>query len=136
MQKILIIMKNLLFFIGGLLSGIVLTIAAILFLGFIQRNTLIGATYFDQPGDIIDCNSFETFQVLNPTSALVTEHSEYGFNSSLTVYLLVNDENKYYYDDEVIDIPSDKVVRQIGVYKYSTKQETEKTVPIIKIFDE
>ncbi len=49
--------------------------------------------------------------------------------------LLINDEGKYYYDDQIIEIPKGKCLRQIGVYKYMTKAEFEKTVPIAKIMD-
>ena len=40
---------------------------------------------------------------------------------------------KSYYDDQIIKIPSGKCVKQIGVYKYQTKDGFEKTVPIVDI---
>jgi hypothetical protein len=43
---------------------------------------------------------------------------------------------KYYYDDEKIETPKGKVVRQIGIYQYPTKNDFVKTVPIIEIMDE
>ena len=51
------------------------------------------------------------------------------------VYLLVNEDGKYYYDDEIIEVPDGKVVRQVGIYKYSTKNDFEKTVPIVQIMN-
>ena len=50
-------------------------------------------------------------------------------NCELTVEL------EYYYDDEIVNVPSGKVVRQTGIYKYQTKSEDYKTVPIIEIVD-
>lgn len=44
-----------------------------------------------------------------------------------TVYLLIN--------EEIIRMPDGKVVRQVGIYKYPTKSDFIKTVPIIEIMD-
>ena len=38
-------------------------------------------------------------------------------------------------DDEVVEVPKDKVVRKVGVYHYQTKMELDKTVSVIKIMD-
>ncbi|MBO5630072.1 MAG: hypothetical protein J5965_13485, partial [Aeriscardovia sp.] len=61
-------------------------------------------------------------------------HEEYDIYSG-AVYLMTNEEGKYYYDDEVVRVPDGKVVRQVGIYQYQTKAEFEKTVPIIQIMD-
>jgi hypothetical protein len=49
--------------------------------------------------------------------------------------LLVNDEGKYYFDDDIVEIPKGKVARQIGIYRYMTKDNMKKTVRMIKIMD-
>jgi len=46
--------------------------------------------------------------------------------------LLVNSDGKTYYDDQKIEI-SNKCVRQIGSYQYTTKDNFEKTVPAVDI---
>lgn len=51
------------------------------------------------------------------------------------ICLIVNDEGKYYYDDQIIEIPEGKVARQVGIYQYPTRNEDVKTVPIIEILD-
>ena len=90
-----------------------------------------GVTYFEEPGDIINEKSFRVFQVIADDAALVMGGNDYLG----TIYAIVNDEKKYYYDDERIKVPKGKVVRQIGIYKYPTKNEIVKTVPIIMITD-
>ena len=48
------------------------------------------------------------------------------------VYLLTNEDGKYYYDEEVVRVPEGKVARQVGIYQYQTTSDFEKTVPIIQ----
>ncbi len=50
-----------------------------------------------------------------------------------TLVLLINYENKYYYDEQRIEIPATKCARQIGIYQYDTKMEVQKTVPVVVI---
>lgn len=126
-------MKKWLFFCGGVLVGVVLTFlfAVIFTLGHSNNK---GVTWFDQPGEVVNENSFKVFQVLDNHAALVNAKSSEGRDWYFgAVYLLTNDDNKYYYDDEIVEVPYGKVARQVGIYQYQTKSEREKTVPIIKI---
>ena len=139
-------MKKWLIFIGGILTGIVLTVVLGLVLSSISKDktpteneTEIsdqpdGVTIFDEPGEIMNSKSYKVFQVVFDNGALVNEELENDIYLG-TVFLLINDEDKYYYDDEIIKVPQGKVVRQIGIYKYPTKRDIIKTVPIIKIMD-
>ena len=86
----------------------------------------------------------EIFQVLASNAALgnIKYYSDEKMYGSKTyrnydilndvVVLLINYDNKTYYDDQKIDI-SNKCARQIGTYQYKTKSEFEKTVPAIVI---
>ncbi len=127
-------MKKWLVFGGGFLSGVVLTFLILLIIGLANSNNngLIGATYFDKPAEEINVDSFEVMQVIQDNAALVRskDFSTYG-----TIYLLVNDSGRYYYDDEIINISGKQKVMHIGIYKYDTKSGIEKTVPIIRVFD-
>lgn len=76
----------------------------------------------------------EVFQVIANDAALVKCADKDG-DLFGPVCLIVNSEGKYYYDDQKIKIPKDKVARQVGIYRYPTKNETLKTVPIIEIMD-
>ena len=93
-----------------------------------------GLHYFEEPGDIIKESSFKVLQVLAKDAALVNGKDEYGYYHG-TIYLIVNNEGKYYYDDEIVKVPTGKVLRQIGIYQYPTRRDIVKTVPIIMIMD-
>jgi hypothetical protein len=85
---------------------------------------------------MIEVDAFEVFQVLSEDAALVHGKSrEYSSREIFTgaVYLLTNEDDKYYYDDEVVRVPEGKIARQVGIYRYQTKSEFGKTVPIIQI---
>ena len=130
-------MKKTGIFLGGMATGVVLTFVALLIIGLAQNSSAItGVTNFEEPGDIIYEGSFEVMQVIADNAALV--HGKERPNSTLylgTLYLLRNSNGKYYYDDEIVKVPHGKVVRQTGIYKYQTKSEDYKTVPIIEIVD-
>ena len=131
-------MKKWLVFILGVFTGIVLTIlfAVILSSGVkMNEKNNSGVTWFDKPGDVLEVKSFKVFQVLGDNSALVHgKENNYNYYGG-AVYLLTNDEGKYYYDDEIVDVPKGKIVRQFGIYQYQTRSEFGKTVPIIRIVD-
>ena len=131
-------MKKWLVFILGVFTGIVLTILfAVIFSSGVKMNgkNNSGVTWFDKPGDVLEVKSFKVFQVLGDNSALVHgKENNYNYYGG-AVYLLTNDEGKYYYDDEIVDVPKGKIVRQFGIYQYQTRSEFGKTVPIIRIVD-
>lgn len=95
-----------------------------------------GLKLFDEPGDIMEERSFEVFQVIAENAALVLGKGGGYSVYRGPIYLIVNHDGKYYYDDEKINTPKGKVVRQIGIYQYPTKNDIVKTVPIIEIMDE
>ena len=141
-------MNKWLFFIGGILFGIALAVVFSLLINSKEQTnpdgntptprekettkTPEGVTYFDEPGEIMNAKSYKVFQVVFDNGALVREPAEYGLYLG-KVSLMVDSEEKYYYDDEIINVPQDKVVRQIGIYRYRTKNKTVKAVPIIMI---
>ena len=123
-------MNKWLIFWGGVVTGVVLTFLFAFFFSTSNSNSNDGITWFEKPGDVIDVKSFTVFQVLDKDAALV--------NGAFTgiVYLLTNEDGKYYYDDELIEVPEGKVARQVGIYQYQTESKFEKTVPIIQIMNE
>ena len=130
-------MKKWLFFSGGVLTGIVLTFAFAFIFSASHSGNDDGTTWFEKPGDVIEVIAFKVFQVLGEDAALVNgaTHEEYDIYSG-AVYLLTNEDGKYYYDDEVVKVPEGKVARQVGIYQYQTKSNFGKTVPIIQIMNE
>ena len=139
-------MKKWLIFLGGTVTGIVLTILfAVVVNSLREGKDNNGGTselvekpslkddikLFDEPGDIIKENSLKVFQVLTDHTALVRNINSYVG----TVYLITNKDNEYYYDSQEIVIPKNKEIRQIGIYRYPTQNDVIKTVPIIMIMN-
>lgn len=126
--------KKILIFIAGVVTGAMLMIFIALTASN-ENNTDNGITLFETEGDVVSRNSFEVFQVLDSGNALAHEF-KHGISvaTGITV-LFLNDGNKSYYDDQVIKVPSGKCVKQIGVFKYRTRADLERTVPIVDIRD-
>lgn len=131
--------KNLIYFIGGIVVGIILTIVTLFFIGanIIQEQEEEDqkTTMFEEPGDVIDVKSFKVFQVVEEGKALVNGESESSSGLYIgAVYMLTNDEGKLYYDDEIVKVPKGKEARQIGIFEYKANLG-QKTVPIVRIMD-
>lgn len=143
-------MKQWMIFFSGFLTGVVVMVILALFLSKTRDtrnddsniinsesetrdNNPEGVKMFDEPGDIINERSFKVFQVIAENGALVNGKGDGHSLYIGPVYLLINNDGKYYYDEEKINIPKGKVVRQVGIYQYETKNEFIKTVPIIEI---
>ena len=121
---------------GGFLAGVVVTFL-VLFLISLRltqenRRELPGATFFNQPGQVINEKSFKVIQVLQDNAALVMGKGD-GYSDTYlgAVYLMYNNAGHYYYDEEIIKVPAGKQTRQLGIYKYESRMGIGKTVPII-----
>ena len=93
-------------------------------------------TLFDEPGDVVTTKGLMVTHIFDNGAALAKELYEdidmpsvYG----VTVLLLCN-EDKSYYDRQIIRIPAGKCARQTGIYKYS-EHGMAKTVPVVTISD-
>ena len=80
---------------------------------------------------ITTSGEIEVMQVLAPNAALAWTGGL--FYSDRILVLLINYDDKSYYDEQKIKIPSDKCARQIGTYRYTAKNEMVKTVPAVVI---
>ncbi len=145
-------MKKLQIFTGGLATGIVITFLVIyLFAESNKTNDgLNGLSIFPKEGNCLTTLSknksceIQVFQVIAPNAALATikyfsdkklyggeTYRDYDVSNNVTV-LLINYDDKTYYDEQKIDI-SKKCAKQIGTYQYNTKGDFEKTVPVVVI---
>lgn len=124
-------MKNILIFIAGIITGVV----GLFFVSFIittNNSTDYGVTLFETTGDYSSNNKFKVFQVLESGSALAHElDGKYEFEGQVVLFL--KQDNEYFYDDQIIEAPKDKAVKQIGIYRYGTNSGIEKTVPVVSI---
>lgn len=126
--------KSILTFVGGVFTGIVFMLALSY---FIARHNASSSNedvvIFDKPQHGPKVTKFEVFQVLPDGSALAS--AEKPFDAIGIVVVFVPHEGVSYYDRQNIDVPSNKRVMQIGTYRYLTRDDFEKTVPIVEIWD-
>jgi hypothetical protein len=136
-------MKKWVVFLLGLISGVVLTLVTmvILAMGANTNANNNGVTLFDQPGECLNAKAFEVMQVVDNNHALA---HEVEWNDVLETYmqtgsgllvLVTNDNGEYYYDDQIIEVPQGMCMRQVGIYRYQTRMDMEKTVPIVKLMN-
>lgn len=133
-------MKKIWVFIAGVGIGIVLLFVILMVIAKVNNS---GVTTFQKPGEVIEGDAFEVFQVLPSGDALAYVQESYSFDfdkkerykDTSVIVLLPCNEGKTYYDDQFIKIPEGKCARQIGVYKYTNNMNSEKTVPVVGIYD-
>ncbi len=140
-------MKKILIFISGFVAGILATIFAGYILTIANKpndDGLIGLTIFEEKGDCLTSTSksksseIDIFQVIAPNAALANikyykdeTYRNYDIRNDVVV-LLINYDEKTYYDDQKIDVTKN-CLRQIGTYQYETKSKFGKTVPVVVI---
>lgn len=125
-------MKKVLLFSSGFVVGIIATFLVALLINVKNEpnDGLHGLTVFPEKLECITSEGeIEVFQVLEPNMALART----GDILDEIVVLLVNYDGIHYYDEQKIKIPADKCARQIGTYRYTTKNEMVKTVPAVLI---
>lgn len=126
--------KKVLIFIAGVVTGMLLTIAFGYFIA-VMKSDDYGITFLDTEGECVSSKSFRVRQVLSSGNALAEEvNSIHSIGSDLTV-LFYNDGTKTYYDNQIIKIPDGKCAKQIGTFQYTTKVGLNKTVPVVEILD-
>ena len=132
-------LKYILTFLGGFVVGIIFLFVLGIIInasqgkGSVQRDVML----FEKPQQVIEADEIEVFQVLPDGSALAQVEYTYegnNDNSGIVVMLLAKSEGAYF-DSQSIKIPKGKCMKQIGTYKYMTRQDVEKTVPVVEIYD-
>lgn len=129
--------KFILTYLGGIVTGVVLVFALGFFMAMSQSKQSANndVVMFEKPRGVVPGKVFEVMQVLSDGSALATV-DDFGSGNMGTVVLFVGDESSSFYDNQKIKVPSGKVAKQVGTYSYMTRQEMEKTVPVVEIMDE
>ena len=146
-------MKKFLIFISGFIAGILAIFLALYVYSVANKpnDGLLGLKIFEEKGDCLTSTSksksseIDIFQVIAPNAALAnikyyTDEKLYGGDiyrnydiRNDVVVLLINYDDKTYYDDQKIDV-SKNCLRQVGTYQYETKRDNfGKTVPVIVI---
>lgn len=133
--------KNVLIYIGGVVSGIILTFVVLFAISMSQAtgsNTQDNIVMFDEPQDVIHAKKFEVMQVLPDGTALATvkyDMDDANNDNMGMVVLFIPKEGTSFFDDQIIKVPEGKCARQVGTYRYITRQEMEKTVPVVEILN-
>lgn len=133
------LMKKLWIFILGILSGIVLTF---LFSLIINRSTNAGITFFDEPGEIVsvECigrttpvKCFKIFQTLGEEAGLA-----YGdeFCARDLLVLIYSNGEQSLFDNQTIVASKGQCFRQIGIYKYKSKDKQHRTIPVVMLMED
>jgi hypothetical protein len=137
----------------GFILGVFATIIA-MYIYFTSNNADDGISrlnFFENPGECITNNSkkksseITVIQVTATNAALANLRNytyEKGFRGEIrrdydilndVLVLLINYEEKSYYDDQKIEV-SGKCLRQLGTYQYQPlKSSSWKTVPVVVI---
>ncbi|MBR2141147.1 MAG: hypothetical protein IJ853_02225 [Rickettsiales bacterium] len=90
-------------------------------------------TVFSDNENCISIREFKVLQTLNNGGALAHECTFLdGCSYRNQLVYLDWQPNIDYYDDMIVKVPSNKCAVRDGVYKYTNKQDTLKTVPVIK----
>ena len=127
-------MKDFIIFICGFVVGALVVFFVCLFIGTATGNTQSPQIIEQTKNEVLKYNKYKVFQVLDDSHALVRSNINYSWYDG-PIFLITNDEGKFYYDEEVIKVPKGKVMRQVGIYRYMSAMEQNKTVGIIKIMD-
>ena len=120
-------------FICGIVIGIILTITTIFIINNINSDDNV-IMLFETEGPCMNENSFRVFQVYESGDALALANGYRDFLNPMGVVALFLVEDGPYYDGQIIRAPSsDYCIKQIGIYRYTTKNGTNKTVPVAAI---
>lgn len=131
-------------FIVGVVAGVILTVGLAYAASFYNAQngsrSNPNVRMFEHPAQAIPIRAFRVMQVLDDGSALATA-TTYGTGEAEdiryfgTVVLFPSKEGTSYYDNQCISVPKGKILKQIGTFRYGSRQEDVKTVPILDFFD-
>lgn len=117
-------------FFFGVITGVVLTIVVLYFIGSVNQDIDITyqVKYLDNPVSYEEKTetSFEVFQVLG-NAALANERTDKKSTSYYGNTVLIMGEN--YYCDQIVKV---KNPQRIGTYSYTNKGGRPMTVPVIE----
>ena len=92
----------------------------------------------DKPIEYQGAKKFKIFQVIAKDGALAeSEDTRYSSFESYgdPIVLLISDHANVYYDDLIVSVKSKQKTIQLGTYRYETRMEVTKTVPIVMVVD-
>ena len=126
--------KFILTYIGGIATGIVIVFVFgyCIAMSYINSDGTNDIEMYEEPTQTIDIRNFVVIQVLSDGSALASAE---GLGNFGVIVLFNASEGDTYYDHQQIAIPSGKCLKQVGTYRYVSRQNENKTVPVVDVFD-
>lgn len=116
-------------FFLGVVTGIVLTFAGLIVIGYVNQNEYDPIQYLEQPVSYENKTetSFQVFQVLS-NAALAREASDVIGGDVMYLGNIVVILGENFYNDQVVTIDNPQ---RLGSYSYTTNAGRPMTVPVI-----
>lgn len=124
-------MKTWIFYLLGVISGIILTFVFSFCVNMSKSSGIVGLEMFEEPGDYMEYSQFEVFQVIGDGYALADARDSYD---AATVLIEPNEQQQFY-DDQKIVLDDGQCAQHVGTYKYRSGIGVKKTVPVVRIVD-
>lgn len=136
-------MRSFLMFLLGYIAGVLSICILALFLAMVKSNAeQVNSvekidnhiTLFKEPAGCVTTNALRVYRVLDEYYAIADEVEyksyvgEYSYKSGAIKVVVKSEEKNLFYDDQIIEVPSGKCMRQIGVYT-----EHPNTYPVVKM---
>lgn len=123
-------MKKIVVYLLGILTGVLLTLLVLLIIGRQSEseegapNVLLGAEFFEQPGEVMEVSYFQVFQAIDENYALAQAFFQ------MSDVLIYSPEGTPFYDDQKLECGEGECFRQVGLFRYECKI-WERTLPIV-----
>lgn len=124
-------MKTWIFYLLGVISGIILTFAFSFCVNMSKRSGIVGLEMFEEPGDYMEYSQFEVFQVIDDGYALAYARD----SDDAAIVLIEPNEQQQFYDDQKIVLGDYQCAQHVGTYKYRSGIGMKRTVPVVRIVD-
>lgn len=131
-------MKKIWVYLLGILSGVVLTFLVALIVNKVRNSDI---SFFDEAGEVVtvECygrtkvvNSFKIFQTLGENAGLAFGEDLCARDLLVLVY---SEDGQSLFDNQTIVAPKGMCFRQIGIYKYKSKDEMHRTIPVVMLME-
>ena len=94
---------------------------------FGQKTTSGELIIFEKPSEALNIRSFKVSRAMDKGFALACGLSDDDYKLYYGLTVLLYQDGKYFYDEEIVNCPTGKEPLQIGIYRY-----VNKTVPVIQ----
>lgn len=120
--------RGLIFFLG-IISGAILTVAAVFIINMSSSDD--GITMFNERGEMMDVTSYRIIQTIDSNHGLAVGVED--FFSLLNPVLVLGNKDSHFYDGMEVTAGSNTRFYQVGTYRYMTKADDWKTVPVVAL---